>query len=60
MPLVRCPICGKRFDSDESSDLPFCGERCRSIDLGRWLGEAYSVPVERLEDDELDPGEEGN
>jgi hypothetical protein len=25
--------------------LPFCGERCRGIDLGRWLGEAYRMPA---------------
>jgi uncharacterized protein len=25
--------------------LPFCSERCKLIDLGRWLGEKYSVPV---------------
>ena len=28
-----------------SAALPFCSERCRTIDLGRWLGEAYSLPV---------------
>jgi endogenous inhibitor of DNA gyrase (YacG/DUF329 family) len=29
--------------------MPFCSERCRMIDLGRWLGEKYAVPVEREE-----------
>ena len=52
MALVRCPICGKRFDSSHSTWLPFCGERCRRIDLGRWLGEEYSLPVERPDDDD--------
>jgi hypothetical protein len=23
---------------------PFCSERCRLVDLGRWLGEAYRIP----------------
>jgi endogenous inhibitor of DNA gyrase (YacG/DUF329 family) len=27
--------------------MPFCSDRCRQIDLGRWLDEGYSVPVER-------------
>jgi endogenous inhibitor of DNA gyrase (YacG/DUF329 family) len=27
--------------------MPFCSHRCRQIDLGRWLDEGYSVPVER-------------
>jgi endogenous inhibitor of DNA gyrase (YacG/DUF329 family) len=25
--------------------MPFCSERCRLIDLGRWLGEGFSLPV---------------
>jgi endogenous inhibitor of DNA gyrase (YacG/DUF329 family) len=29
--------------------MPFCSERCRTIDLGRWLGEAYRLPVKREE-----------
>ncbi len=26
--------------------MPFCSERCRQIDLGRWLSEAYVLPGE--------------
>jgi endogenous inhibitor of DNA gyrase (YacG/DUF329 family) len=59
MSLVRCPVCSKRFDSNQSASMPFCGDRCRQIDLGRWLGEEYSVPVERRDDEEADyDGEE--
>ena len=32
--------------------MPFCSERCRQIDLGRWLSEAYVVPGRELEPDE--------
>ena len=28
----------------EKSPWPFCSERCRLIDLARWLGEEYRVP----------------
>jgi endogenous inhibitor of DNA gyrase (YacG/DUF329 family) len=28
----------------QSVALPFCGERCRTLDLGRWLNEGYSLP----------------
>jgi endogenous inhibitor of DNA gyrase (YacG/DUF329 family) len=24
---------------------PFCGERCKSLDLGAWADEAFRVPV---------------
>jgi endogenous inhibitor of DNA gyrase (YacG/DUF329 family) len=42
---MRCPVCNREFDTAKSPALPFCSERCRTIDLGRWLGETYSVPV---------------
>ncbi len=42
---MRCPICKRDFDLNASSAKPFCSERCRTIDLGRWLGESYSTPV---------------
>jgi uncharacterized protein len=38
-----CPICGKPVDPKLR---PFCSQRCRRIDLDRWLGEAYRVPAE--------------
>lgn len=51
---MRCPICKKEFAPETSASLPFCSDRCRQIDLGRWLGEAYAVPVERPEDDDAE------
>lgn len=38
--------------------MPFCSQRCWQIDLGRWLGEGYSVPVKKNPDD-YDEEEEG-
>ena len=32
--------------------MPFCSDRCKQIDLGRWLREVYSVPVERDPDEQ--------
>jgi len=53
MTIVRCPVCNKKFDSAQGEDtLPFCSARCRQIDLGRWLGEGYAVPHERLDEEE--------
>ena len=49
---MRCPICRKEFVSDETTAMPFCSERCRSIDLGRWLDESYGMP--NLTDPEAD------
>jgi uncharacterized protein len=55
---VRCPVCNRFFDPKESSTLPFCTERCRLVDLGRWLGEAYGLPYEREEEANFDRPDE--
>lgn len=49
---VVCPTCKKKFDYYSSDFRPFCSERCRLIDLGQWLDESYTVPVEKLTPDE--------
>lgn len=50
----RCPICGKQFTPRQSSALPFCSERCRTIDLYRWLKEEYTLPLPPRPDEEDD------
>lgn len=55
MVMRHCPVCHSVIDSEATRTQPFCGERCRLIDLGRWLDETYSVPEVRkasLEDAE--------
>ena len=54
----NCAICNKPQDPKYQ---PFCSKRCADIDLGRWLGGSYAIPV-RDDDDEGDtfppaPGE---
>jgi endogenous inhibitor of DNA gyrase (YacG/DUF329 family) len=44
----RCPICSKTFSVAKLDDLPsfpFCSDRCRLIDLGRWIDGDYAIPV---------------
>ena len=38
-----CPICKQPVKS-ANEDFPFCSERCRTIDLGRWASGAYVIP----------------
>ncbi|MEM6470275.1 MAG: DNA gyrase inhibitor YacG [Planctomycetota bacterium] len=40
----RCPTCGKLFLMDETNSPPFCSQRCKLIDLGRWLDEEIGLP----------------
>jgi len=31
--------------SERPSSFPFCSERCKLTDLGRWFAEEYTVPA---------------
>jgi endogenous inhibitor of DNA gyrase (YacG/DUF329 family) len=42
---MKCPICGAPTKWKDNPNRPFCSERCRIIDLGRWAGEEYSVSI---------------
>jgi uncharacterized protein len=44
-----CPICGK---PSVEAYRPFCSERCKDVDLNRWLSGAYAVPARNDEDEE--------
>jgi endogenous inhibitor of DNA gyrase (YacG/DUF329 family) len=43
---VPCPRCGKLSPyAPENKSRPFCSERCRLIDLGKWADDSYRVPT---------------
>jgi endogenous inhibitor of DNA gyrase (YacG/DUF329 family) len=50
-PKLRCPTC-KQPIKTKGEDFPFCSERCRLIDLGKWASGGYviSSPVEDISD----------
>ena len=39
---LRCPICRKPVKG-QAPDFPFCSERCRLVDLGKWARGAYVI-----------------
>lgn len=43
---LTCPVCRQKVNLERNRSMPFCSERCRLIDLGRWLDEEIGVPVE--------------
>jgi endogenous inhibitor of DNA gyrase (YacG/DUF329 family) len=49
---AACPTCGK---PETEAARPFCSDRCRDVDLNRWLTGAYAIPAV----EEPDPDEEG-
>jgi endogenous inhibitor of DNA gyrase (YacG/DUF329 family) len=58
--MRKCPVCGKLVpppaEGGQRSPSPFCSDRCRQVDLGRWLTGAYAVPAAEEEPDD-DEGE---
>ncbi len=52
---MKCPICKKEVRFGDRN-MPFCGERCRLIDLGRWASEEYviSTPIHPEEEPGLE------
>lgn len=48
---LRCPTCKQAVQAN-SPDFPFCSERCRLIDLGKWASGGYviSSPVRDISD----------
>ena len=51
-PHVRkCPICSKPA---RHASRPFCSDRCKQVDLNRWLSGSYAIISRSDEDDEDD------
>lgn len=50
---LRCPTCEIHVMPNAAPEwLPFCSERCKLVDLGRWLNEEHALPCESLNEDE--------
>jgi endogenous inhibitor of DNA gyrase (YacG/DUF329 family) len=41
---MRCPICKAKTRYAGNPYRPFCSERCKLIDLAKWLEGCYKVP----------------
>ena len=54
---MKCPTCGKSIEWKDNPFRPFCSERCRLVDLGKWVEGEYRVPGEVLPN-EQSPGEQ--
>jgi uncharacterized protein len=55
----RCPTCSKSYEIaaiDVLRSFPFCSDRCRLLDLGRWIDGKNAIPgpavAQRQQDDQ--------
>jgi uncharacterized protein len=54
-PLRKTRACAECGKPSTRESYPFCSERCRNLDLSRWLNGSYAIPVaddERKADDD--------
>ncbi|HEX9425908.1 MAG TPA: DNA gyrase inhibitor YacG [Pyrinomonadaceae bacterium] len=63
--MKKCPACNKPVHWQDNRFRPFCSERCKLIDLSKWVSEEYRVPGkpvanEPAEDDEDNRGSDSN
>lgn len=56
MPIVKCPVCGRKTEYTGNEFRPFCSERCKLLDFGAWADEEFSIPseTENLTDEDID------
>jgi len=51
--ILRCPTC-KKLVTDKGEDFPFCSDRCRLIDLGKWASGGYRISSPILDPEVLE------
>ncbi len=56
--IIFCPICKKKTTWEENPWRPFCSERCKMTDLGKWVLEEYTIEGKEQEGEEKKPGDE--
>jgi endogenous inhibitor of DNA gyrase (YacG/DUF329 family) len=50
---LKCPTCKQDvLPRARNPAFPFCSQRCREVDLGRWLGEEFRIPASAAEDED--------
>ncbi|OGG95006.1 MAG: DNA gyrase inhibitor YacG [Candidatus Lambdaproteobacteria bacterium RIFOXYD12_FULL_49_8] len=52
---LKCPTCKKVTTWENNPFRPFCCERCKLIDLGKWADGSYQVPGEPVSTHDLNP-----
>ena len=49
---LRCPTC-KKLVLRSDAEFPFCSERCRLIDLGKWASGDYVISTPITDPEEM-------
>ncbi|NWF98539.1 MAG: DNA gyrase inhibitor YacG [Nitrospirae bacterium] len=49
---IICPVCKTKTTWEENPWRPFCSEKCKMIDLGKWILEEYRIESKSNDDEE--------
>lgn len=49
--IIICPVCRKKTTWEENPWRPFCSERCKLVDFGKWVDEKYRIVGEKKAED---------
>jgi endogenous inhibitor of DNA gyrase (YacG/DUF329 family) len=49
---ITCPLCKRTTTWEENPWRPFCSEKCKLIDLGKWVSEEYRIEGEKAEEEQ--------
>jgi endogenous inhibitor of DNA gyrase (YacG/DUF329 family) len=55
---IICPVCKKSTAWEENPCRPFCSEKCKLIDLGKWVFEEYRIEGEKAESEHREKNNE--
>ena len=50
---LKCPIC-KKVVTSKGVEFPFCSERCRLLDLGKWASGGYVISSPLQDGDDIE------
>lgn len=51
--ILRCPTC-RVVVTEQDENFPFCSDRCRVIDLGKWASGGYRISSPILDPEVLE------
>ena len=51
---MKCPTCSKEVTYANNPFRPFCSERCKMIDLGKWASGEYRISSPILDPEVLE------
>jgi hypothetical protein len=54
---MKCPIC-KKDVAFGNPHMPFCSERCKLLDLGKWASEEYVISTPAQHTQQPPPAED--